>query len=75
MDNAVKKVASYILIAIVLVTTFIAIMSVWDVIDLEDVIWKIMKTLFVVFIAAVVVLFIQAVLLKDSNKNIFPEDK
>lgn len=75
MDNAVKKVASYILIAIVLVTTFIAIMSVWGVIDLEDVIWKIMKTLFVVFIAAVVVLFIQAVLLKDSNKNIFPEDK
>ncbi len=69
MDNTVKKVASYILISIVVVATFISILSVWGIVDLEDVMWKIMKTLFIVFVAAVVVLFITAVLVKDNKSE------
>ena len=67
MDNTIKKIASYILISIVVIATFIAILSVWDIISLEDVMWKIMKTLFIVFIAALVVLFIFAVLIRDNK--------
>lgn len=69
MDNAVKKIASYILVTIVIISTFIAILSVWDLIDLEDVIWKIMQTLFVVFIAAILVLFIYNILLREPFKK------
>ncbi|MCF8370936.1 MAG: hypothetical protein K9H64_04890 [Bacteroidales bacterium] len=69
MDNAVKKVASYILIVVVMISTFIAIFSVWGLIDLEDVIWKIMQTLFVVFIAAILVLFIYNILLREPFKK------
>jgi membrane protein YdbS with pleckstrin-like domain len=69
MDNAVKKVASYILIVVVLISTFIAILSVWGLVDLEDVIWKIMQTLFVVFIAAILVLFIYNILLREPFKK------
>ena len=70
MDNTVKKVASYILIGVVLISTFIAVLSVWGVIDFEDVIWKIMQTLFVVFVAALLVLFIYSVLLREPfNKR------
>ncbi len=69
MDNAVKKVASYILITVVIISTFIAILSVWGLIDLEDVIWKIMQTLFVVFIAAILVLFIYNILLREPFRK------
>lgn len=69
MDTAVKKLASYILIGIVILATLIAILSVWDVILLEDVMWKIMKTLFIVFIAAIVVLFIFGVVMRDNPNH------
>lgn len=69
MDNTVKKAASYILIVVVLISTFIAILSVWGLIDLEDVIWKIMQTLFVVFIAALLVLFIYNVLIREPFRK------
>ena len=69
MDNAVKKVASYILVTVVIISTIIAILSVWGLIDLEDVIWKIMQTLFVVFVAAILVLFIYNILLREPFKK------
>ncbi len=71
MENSVKKIASYILIFVVIVSTLIAIFSVWGLIDLEDVMWKIMQTLFIVFVAAVVVLFIYSILLRNTGKGNF----
>ena len=71
MENSVKKIASYILIFVVIVSTLIAIFSVWGLIDLEDVMWKIMQTLFIVFVAAVVVLFIYSVLLRNTDRGNF----
>ncbi len=65
----VKRITSYILVATVIVVTVIALLGIWDVIDLEEVINKILTSLFVIFVASVVVLFIFAVLIKD------PEDK
>ena len=67
MGNSIKLIASYILIAIVLALTVIALLAIWEVIDYEDVLKKILASLFVVFVASVVVLFIFAVVIKDGN--------
>ncbi|MFH2141311.1 MAG: hypothetical protein ABIJ97_02730 [Bacteroidota bacterium] len=69
MGNAVKIVSSYILIAIVLALTVISLLAIWDVIEAEEILKKVLFSLFVVFVASVVVLFIFAVIIKDGNVN------
>ena len=49
--------------------TVISILGIWDVISLEDVIRKVLLSLFIVFVAAVVVLFIFGVLLKGNDEE------
>lgn len=68
MNDIIKKVTSYILVCLVLVFTVISLLAIWDVIDFEDVLRKIFLSLFVIFVASVVVLFIFSVLIKDQNK-------
>lgn len=67
MDKSVKKVVSYILIILVLLFTVIAVLGVWEFIDLSNVIQKIMSSLLIIFAASAVVLFIFAVLIKDNG--------
>jgi polyferredoxin len=67
MDKSVKKVVSYILIALVLLFTVIAVLGVWEIIDLSNVIQKIMSSLLIIFAASAVVLFIFAVLIKENG--------
>jgi uncharacterized BrkB/YihY/UPF0761 family membrane protein len=69
MGNTVKIVASYVLIAIVLALTIISLLAIWDVIEAEEILKKVLFSLFVVFVASVVVLFIFAVIIKDGNVN------
>ncbi len=64
-----KKIVSYFLIFLVLLFTVIAILGIWDIIDIRDVFGNLMKTLFVVFIASAIVLFIFSVLIKDNNQR------
>ena len=49
--------------------TVISILGIWEVISLEDVMRKIFTSLFVIFVASVIVLFIFSVLIKDSDKD------
>ncbi|OFX17654.1 MAG: hypothetical protein A2033_09225 [Bacteroidetes bacterium GWA2_31_9] len=65
--SIVKKGASYILVGIVLVLTVLALLGIWDVISFEDIIKKILLSLFVVFVASVVILFIFAVVVREGN--------
>jgi hypothetical protein len=65
----VKKIVSYLLIFLVLVFTVIAILGIWEVIDLDNVLRKIMSSLIVIFAASAVVLFIFAVLIKDPEEK------
>jgi len=65
----VKKIVSYLLIFLVLVFTVIAILGIWEVIDLDNVLRKIMSSLIVIFAAAAVMLFIFAVLIKEPEKG------
>jgi predicted acyltransferase len=64
-----KKVVSYILIGLVLVFTLVALLGIWGVIDLEQVMSKIIYSLLTVFAASAVVLFIFTVLIKDDTTN------
>ena len=67
MSNSVKKVISYFLIVLVLVFTIIALLGIWDIISLEDIIKKMFVSLMVVFAAAAVILFIFSVLIRDDG--------
>ncbi|MBN2521635.1 MAG: hypothetical protein JXB24_00095 [Bacteroidales bacterium] len=68
MSN-IKKAVSYVLIALVLIFTVIAILGIWDIIDLEQVMIKVLYSLLVVFAASAVILFIFSVLIKDDSSK------
>ncbi|MGD2035128.1 MAG: hypothetical protein PVF73_08750 [Bacteroidales bacterium] len=65
MSN-IKKAVSYVLIALVLIFTIIAILGIWDIIDLEQVMIRVLYSLLIVFAASAVILFIFNVLIKDD---------
>ena len=70
MNSTLKKISSYFLVAIVLICTVIAVLEIWGihVLDIEQVFWRFTETLFIVFCAASVVLFIFAVLIKEKKE-------
>ena len=67
MGNSVKKIISYLLIGLVLIFTIIALLGIWDIISLEEIVRKMFLSLMVVFAAAAVILFISSVLIKDAE--------
>lgn len=64
-----KKIASYSLVAMVLAFTVLGLLAIWDVIAIEDVLRKILFSLFVIFVASVVVLFIFGVVIREDKPN------
>jgi hypothetical protein len=67
MGNSIKKVISYLLLALVVIFTVIALLGIWDIISLEEIVRKMFLSLMVVFAASAVILFIFSVLIKDSD--------
>jgi FtsH-binding integral membrane protein len=67
--NPIKKVVAYTLITLILVFTIIALLGIWDIIDLEQVVMRLIWTLIVIFAASAVVLFIFTVMLKDDEQK------
>jgi heme A synthase len=67
--DTMKKVVSYILIALVLVFTVIAILGIWDIIDLKNIMMNTIFSLIVIFAASAVILFIYTVFMKDSDQK------
>ena len=65
----IKKFSSYFLILLILICTVLAILGIWDIIDIDYVSQKIIITLVVIFCAAAVVLFILNVLLKEKDNS------
>jgi hypothetical protein len=51
----------------VVVFTVIALLGIWDIISLEEIVRKMFLSLMVVFAASAVILFIFSVLIKDSD--------
>ncbi len=67
MNTSVKKIISYFMIILVLIFTIIALLGIWEIISLDDIIKKMFVSLMVVFAAAAVILFIFSVLIKDEG--------
>jgi heme A synthase len=67
--DTMKKIVSYILIACVLLFTIVAILGIWDIIDLQNVMMNTIFSLIVIFAASAVILFIYTVFMKDSDQN------
>ena len=65
----VKKIVSIVLVGLVLVFTVIAILGIWNVINLEEVMTKILKSLLIIFAASAVILFIISVFIKEDQKK------
>jgi len=70
MENSVKKFIAYFLIGLTLFFTAIAILGIWEIIDLEDIFNKIFFTLLVIFAAAAVVLFVFTVLIRSDDHRL-----
>ena len=67
MDTSMKRIVAYTLIVLVLVFTVISILGIWDVIDLDYVMRKVIFSLLVVFAASAVILFIFTVLIRGEG--------
>lgn len=66
--NTMKKIVSYILIICVLLFTVIAILGIWDIIDLQNIMMNSIFSLIVIFAASAVILFIYTVFMKDQDQ-------
>ncbi len=64
-----KKITSYVLAILVVACTLIALLSVWNIISLHDVMARIFKSMFIIFIASLVTLFIFNVVIKNDDKD------
>jgi hypothetical protein len=64
-----KKIVSYILIACVLLFTIVAILGIWDLIDLKNIMMNSIYSLIVIFAASAIILFIYTVFMKDSDQS------
>jgi len=64
-----KRIASYVLVFLVITFTVLGLLAIWDVIAIEDVMRKILLSLFVVFVASVVVLFIFSVVIREDSSH------
>ncbi len=63
-----KKIVSYILIALVLLFTIVALLGIWGIVDLEDIMMHSIFSLIVIFAASAVILFIYTVFMKDNDQ-------
>jgi len=67
--DTIKKIVSYVLITCVLLFTIVAILGIWDIIDLKNVMMNTIFSLIVIFAASAVILFIYTVFMRDSDHN------
>lgn len=69
MARGLKKAASYILITLVIVVTVLTLLGIWDIIPIDFLFQKVALSLLTIFVAAVIVLFIFSVIIKDNNSQ------
>ncbi len=65
--DTMKKIVSYILISCVLLFTIVAILGIWDIVELKNVLMNTIFSLIVIFAASAIILFIYTVFMKDSD--------
>lgn len=66
--NTAKKVVAYIMIGGILIMTIIGVLGIWDVIDMELIIRRMIYSLLVIFASSGVILLVYSMLLKEDQK-------
>lgn len=67
--STIRKATAYILISLIVFSTIIGLLAIWDIIDVQEVMKKVFSSIFLVFVSSVVILFIFSVLFKDNDKK------
>ena len=67
--NVTRKALAVLLSIIVLLFTVISLLATWDVIEYEDVFLRSMKSLFIIFVSAAIILFIFSVIFKSDSER------
>ena len=65
----VKKIIAYTLSVLVLLFSLVAILGIWEIVDIEDLIARMFKSLMVVLAAAAVVVLIFSILDRPERKE------
>ena len=65
----VKKIIAYTLSVLVLLFSVIAILGIWEIVDIEDLIARMFKSLMVILAAAAVVVLIFSILDRPERKE------
>ncbi len=68
----VKRIIAYTLSALVLIFSLVAILGIWEVIDIEDLIARMFKSLMVIMAAAAVVVLLFSILDRPDRRG--PEE-
>lgn len=63
-----KKIVSYVLIVMVLIFTIVALLGIWGIVDLRNIMMNTVFSLIVIFAASAVILFIYTVFLKENDQ-------
>jgi hypothetical protein len=66
---SVRKITGFILVGLIIIFTLVAILGIWDIINLENILTKVLSSLLVIFVASAVVLFVTTVLIKEEQKR------
>jgi hypothetical protein len=67
--SKIKKVIAYFLSGLVLLFCVIAILGIWDIIDLENLLSRMFQSMMVILAASAVIVFIFAIMLKDYRRD------
>lgn len=62
-----KRIVAYILTGLVLIFALITLLGIWGFIDLEDLFVKMFKSIIVILGAAAIIVFIFAILVRDTG--------
>jgi len=62
-----RKGISILLALLTLFFTTLAILGIWDIIDVKNIAWKSLYSIFVIFIASAIILFIFSVIYKSGD--------
>ncbi len=65
----VKRIIAYTLSALVLLFSLVAILGIWDIVNIEDLIARMFKSLMVILAAAAVIVLIFSILDRPARKE------
>jgi Mg2+/citrate symporter len=66
--NKLKHLTAYILIALIVISTIVGLLAIWDIIKIQEVFKKAITSVFLVFVSSVVILFIFSVLINNKKE-------